>query len=83
MFGQMFEVLAWGVVVSLVAIVFAFLAEGRGTRVMKVLLGVKRHEGGIDVYETMPRDDSEWQLLALLAEADRCSGGSDLEPARA
>jgi len=72
-FGHMFEVLAWGVFVSLVAMVFAFLAEGRGPFVLNVLLGLKRHEGSLDVYETMSRDEGDWQLLDGLAEVDRVS----------
>jgi len=71
MFGHMFEVLAWGVLVSLVAMVFAFLAEGRGPYVINALLGLKRHEGSLDIYETIARDEGDWKLLEALEEADQ------------
>jgi len=75
LFDHMFDVLAWGVAVSVFVILLAFLAEGRGAYAMSILLGVTRHEGGLHLYQTMAHDDSDWQVLSQLAESDRRAGG--------
>jgi hypothetical protein len=72
-FGHMFNVLAWGVVVSLFAIILATLADGRGTHAVKILMGLKNRERGIDWYETLDRGEDDWRLLAKLAEVDMAS----------
>ena len=83
----MFDVLAWGVFLSLLAMVLAFLAEGRGVYVMRLILGMTKQEGGIDLYETLPHEqESDWQLLAKLDEADGCglwlADGRESRPCR-
>ncbi len=70
MFGSMFDVFAWGVVVSLFAMGLAFLAEGRGAQAVRVLLGVKARTEHIDLYATLDRDECDWQILGALSEID-------------
>lgn len=71
MFGSMFDVFAWGIVVSLFAMGMAFLAEGRGSQAIRVLLGVKAHTQHIDLYATLRRDEGDWQIVGTLSEIER------------
>ena len=73
MFGYMFDVLAWGIVLSLFSIALAFFAEGRGSYAMRVVLGMKPSKDGLDVFATLSRDEGDWQLLGGLSEVDRAS----------
>ena len=70
-FGYMFDVLAWGIVLSLVSIGLAFFAEGRGSHVIRLLLGTKSREDALDVFATLERDEGDWQLVGKLSEIDR------------
>ena len=81
MFGYMFDVLAWGIVLSLFSIVLAFFAEGRGSYAMRVVLGMKPSKDGLDVFATLSRDEGDWRLLGGLSEVDRASADrAGLEP---
>lgn len=71
MFGYMFDVFAWGIVISFLAIVLAFLAEGRGAYAIRLFLGTKSRKEGLDVYSTLSRDEGDWQLLGRLSDIDR------------
>jgi hypothetical protein len=71
MFGSMFDVFAWGMVVSLFAMGLAFLAEGRGAQAIRVLLGIKAHTEHIDLYATLEREEGDWQILGALSEIER------------
>lgn len=70
-FGYMFDVLAWGIVLSLFAIALALFAEGRGSHAIRVLLGLKPREEALDVFATLERDEGDWQLVGGLSEIDR------------
>ncbi|NTV40219.1 MAG: hypothetical protein HGA51_09765 [Demequinaceae bacterium] len=70
-FGYMFDVLAWGIVLSLFAIALAFFAEGRGSHAIRVLLGTKPRKDGLDVFATLQRDEGDWQVVGRLADTDR------------
>lgn len=70
MFGHMFNVLAWGVVVSLFAIILATLADGRAAHAVKIFMGLKNRDRGIDWYETLDRGEDDWRLLAALEDED-------------
>ncbi len=81
MFGYMFDVIVWGMVVSLFSIGLAFISEGRGAHAIRVLLGYKSRKEGIDVYATISRDEGDWQLLGRLADIDSAPAGrAGLEP---
>ena len=71
MFHYMFDVLAWGIVLSLFAMGLAFFAEGRGAHVIRALRRAKAHEEPLDFYATLHREEGDWQLLTGLSEIDR------------
>ena len=71
MFGYMQDVLVWGVVLSVIAIVAAIAAEDRGKHLLRVLLGLAPREHKIDILGTVPRDNGDWRLVGTLAEEDR------------
>ena len=80
-FGYMFDVFAWGIVLSLFSMALAFFAEGRGSHAMRVLLGMKPREDGLDVFATLSRDEGDWQVLGGLSDIDRASTDrAGLEP---
>ncbi len=82
MFGYMFDVIVWGIVISLFSIALAFLAEGRGAHALRLVLGNKPLKQDIDVFSTIARDEGDWQLLGKLGDIDRLPGErSSLEPA--
>ncbi len=71
MFHYMFDVLAWGIVLSLVAMGLAFMAEGRAVHVIDALRRLKSRDKHIDFYATLHREETDWQLLGQLSEVDR------------
>ena len=80
MFGYMFDVFAWGIVVSLFAIALAFFEEGRGSHAIRVLLGTESRKDGLDVFATLARDEGDWRLVGKLSDMDRESAdGSVLQ----
>jgi hypothetical protein len=73
MLGHMFDVFAWGIVLSLVAMGLAFMAEGRGAHVIEAVRRAKSREEHIDFYATLHREEGDWQLLGSLSEIDRAN----------
>lgn len=71
MFSYMFDVLAWAVAISFVAFVIAFAAEGRGTHVMRVVLGLTPRKQGLDNFTSVPRDEGDWRLVEVLDDTVR------------
>ncbi|NYI41888.1 hypothetical protein [Demequina lutea] len=70
-FGAMFDIFAWGIVLSLFSMGLAFLAEGRGAQAIRALRRAKSHKEHIDLYATLRRDEGDWQLVGRLSEIDR------------
>lgn len=71
MFSYMADVLAWCVVISFVAFGIAFAAEGRGTHVLRVVLGLAPRKQGLDNFTSVPRDEGDWRLVEVLDDSRR------------
>ncbi len=71
MFSYMADVLAWCVVISFAAFVIAFAAEGRGTHILRVLLGLAPRKHGLDNFTSVPRDEGDWRLVEVLDDSRR------------
>lgn len=68
MFRYMIDVIAWAVALSFLAFILAFFAEGRGMHLMRIVLGLAPRKQGIEAFESVPRDDGDWRVVAALEE---------------
>ncbi len=68
MFRYMIDVIAWAVAFSFLAFILAFFAEGRGMHLMRIVLGLAPRKQGIEAFESVPRDDGDWRVVAALEE---------------
>ncbi|MBC7297429.1 MAG: hypothetical protein H5T82_00810 [Demequina sp.] len=68
MFRYMIDVIAWAVTFSFLAFALAFLAEGRGMHLMRVVLGLAPRKQGLEAFETVPRDEGDWRVISSLEE---------------
>ncbi len=68
MFRYMIDVIAWAVAFSCLAFILAFFAEGRGMHLMRIVLGLAPRKQGLEAFESVPRDDGDWRLIASLEE---------------
>ncbi|MCB2413180.1 hypothetical protein LGT39_10030 [Demequina sp. TTPB684] len=66
----MIDVIAWAVTFSFLAFILAFAAEGRGAHLMRVLLGLAPRKHGLEAFESVPRDDGDWRVIAALEEPE-------------
>lgn len=71
MFRYMIDVIAWAVAFSFFAFILAFFAEGRGMHLMRIVLGLAPRKQGLEAFESVPRDDGDWRLVASLEEPER------------
>jgi len=71
MFRYMIDVIAWAVAFSFFAFILAFFAEGRGLHLMRVVLGLAPRKQGLEAFESVPRDDGDWRVVASLEELER------------
>lgn len=71
MFGYMFDVIAWGIVVSFFAIGLAFLAEGRGSHAARLLLGKRPGKEDLDVFSSLARDEGDWRVVGTLSDIEQ------------
>lgn len=67
-FHYMLGVIAWAVTFSFLAFILAFFAEGRGMHLMRVVLGLAPRKQGLEAFETVPRDEGDWRVIAPLEE---------------
>ncbi len=68
-----FDVIAWGIVLSVLAICAAFAAEGRGVHLLRLLLGLTPKNRGLDLLGSVPRDEGDWRVIDKLSEIDAVS----------
>lgn len=68
MFSAMFSTIAWAAVISLIAIVAAFLADGRGKRLFDTLTGRGPGALSLDDLDAAAREGSDWRLVAPLED---------------
>ncbi len=71
MFRYMIDVIAWAVAFSFLAFILAFMAEGRGMHLMRVVLGLAPRKQGLEAFESVPRDDGDWRMVSSLEEPQR------------
>lgn len=83
MFRYMIDVIAWAVAFSFLAFILAFFAEGRGMHLMRIVLGLAPRKQGLEAFETVPRDEGDWRVIAALEEPQRrvraVTSGPDVE----
>jgi hypothetical protein len=80
MFRYMIDITAWAVTFSFLAFILAFAAEGRGAHLMRVLLGLAPRKQGLEAFESVPRDDGDWRVIAALEEPQRRSRPASIPP---
>ena len=68
MFRYMVDVILWAMFLSFVMMGLAFMSEGRGLHLLRVLLGLSARKQGLDAFETVPRDEGEWLVVGGLDE---------------
>jgi hypothetical protein len=71
MFHYMIDIIAWAVAFSFLAFMLAFFAEGRGMHLMRIVLGLAPRKQGLEAFETVPRDEGDWRVIASLEEPQR------------
>lgn len=79
MFRYMTDVMVWAVAFSFLALILAFFAEGRGMHLMRIVLGLTPRKHGMEAFESVPRDDGDWLVVASLEDRPR----RDTSPASA
>lgn len=70
MFSAMQGTIAVAIVLSVLVVIVAALAEGRGRYLLRVILGASPRKGMAHVYDRIERSETDWSLL----------GGIDSEP---
>ncbi|GIG53275.1 hypothetical protein [Demequina activiva] len=77
MFSSIAGMLSFIVVLAVVVMVVAALAEGRGRHVARLILGVRSRQSIEDVFAPAPRQESDWSLIDEVASVpDRPAPGT-------
>ncbi len=76
MFSSMASTLSVALVLAVVALIAAALAEGRGRHLLRLILGARSRETLDDVLAEVPRDEADWELVeAVNSQPDRPAPG--------
>ena len=68
MFSAMFSTVAWGAAISLMVMIAAFLADGRGKRLLEAFNSKSTRNLTLGELDAAAREGSDWRLVAPLED---------------
>lgn len=76
MFSSMVGILSVAVLLAVLVMLVAMLAEGRGRHLARLVLGLRSRSTLDDVLAEVPRDESDWELVEQVdSRPDRATPG--------